>query len=59
MYAPDFVMCPLVDEEIEAIDCIVNSGAVDRILKKDVIPEKFKKKPDWEKICEKCKWHGY
>ena len=46
MYAPDFVMCPLVDEEVEAIDCIVNSDAVDRILKKDVIPEK-------------CKWHGY
>lgn len=56
---PDFVRCPLVDKEIENIDCIENSDAVDGIIKKETIPERFKKKPNWEKICEKCKWHGY
>ena len=59
MYGPDFVMCPLVDENIEPIDCIENSAAVDGILKKETIPEKFKKKTNWKKICENCKWHGY
>ena len=59
MGGPDFVTCPLVDTEIENTDCIENSDAVDGILKKDTIPEKFKKKPNREKICEKCKWHGY
>lgn len=59
MYSQNFVLCPLVDTEIENVDCIENSDAVDGILRKDTIPEKFKKKPDWEKICERCKWHGY
>ena len=34
---PDYVMCPLVDREIENIDCIENSAAVDKILKKEAI----------------------
>lgn len=59
MDGPDFVMCLLVDKEIENIDCIENSDAVDGIIKEETIPERFKKKPNWEKICEKCKWHGY
>ena len=59
MDGPDFVRCPLVDKEIENIDCIENSDAVAGIIKKETIPERFKKKPNWEKICEKCKWHGY
>ena len=59
MGGPDFVKCPLVDMEIENIDCIENSDAVDGILKKDTVPEKFKRKPDWEQICKKCQWHGY
>ena len=43
------VNCPLVDTEIENIDCIENSDAVGGILKKDTVPERFKKKPNWEK----------
>ena len=42
MGGPDFVMCPLVDKEIENIDCIENSDAVDGIIKKETIPERFK-----------------
>ena len=59
MDGPDFVRCPLVDKEIENIDCIENSDAVDGIIKKETIPERFKKKPNWEKICDKVRWQGY
>ena len=55
----DYVMCPLVDREIENIDCIENSAAVDKILKKDSVPTCYKEKADWEEICKKCKWHDY
>lgn len=56
---PDSIMCPLVDTEIEDIDCIENSSAVDLVLKKESVPDRFKVKPDWENICKKCKWHNY
>ena len=46
MGGPDFVMCPLVDENIEPIDCIENSDAVDGIIKKETVPKRFKKKPN-------------
>lgn len=59
MKAPDYVMCPLVDQEIENIDCIENSDAVDGMIKKESVPDRFKKKTDWEEICKQCKWHGY
>ena len=55
MSGPDHVMCPLVDAEIENIDCIENSDAVDGMLKKDSVPERFKKKSEWEDICKNCK----
>jgi hypothetical protein len=45
MEAPDVVLCPLVDVEIENIDCIENSDAVDGIIKKETVPLRFKKKP--------------
>ena len=59
MSGPDHVMCPLVDAEIENIYCIENSDAVDGMLKKDSVPERFKKKSEWEDICKNCKWHNY
>lgn len=48
-----FVKCPLVNDMIENVD------AVDGRLKADKLPERFKKKADWETICKKCKWHNY
>lgn len=59
MEGPDFVMCPLVDQDIENIDCIENSDAVDGMITKDSVPRRFKEKSDWEEICKNCKWHGY
>ena len=50
-----FVKCPLVDEMVEDIDCIENVDAVDGRLKADKLPDRFKKKDDWETICKKCK----
>ena len=55
----NFVKCPLVDELIENIDCIENRDAVDGMIKKDNVPDRFKAKVDWKEICKKCKWHNY
>ena len=41
MEAPDVVLCPLVDVEIENIDCIENSDAVDGIHKERNCPVKI------------------
>lgn len=59
MKAPDYVMCPLVDQEVKSVDCIENADAVDGIIQKENVPDRFKKKPGWEEICKKCKWHEY
>ena len=44
MGEPDHVRCPLIDSMIENIDCIENSAAVDGMIKKDSVPERFKQK---------------
>ena len=54
-----WVMCPLVDEKIEDIDCIENRDIVDDMLIEDGMPIKFKKKENWKEICKKCQWHNY
>lgn len=51
-------MCPLVNDEIEDIDCMENADAVDGIMKKDSVPEKYRRLPDWEEICKRCKYHN-
>lgn len=53
------ISCPLVDEEIEDIDCIENRDIVDEMLIEDGMPDRFKEKKDWKEICKKCKWHSY
>ena len=55
----DRVMCPLVEEMIENIDCIENSDAVDGLIKKSSVPDRFKRKPEWENICRVCQWNNY
>ena len=55
----DRVMCPLVEEMIENIDCIENSDAVDGLIKKSSVPDRFKRKPEWENICMECQWLNY
>lgn len=59
MKSLDRIMCPLIEQEIESIDCIENADAVDGMIKKESVPSRFKAKANWEKICKNCKWHGY
>lgn len=53
------IMCPLVDEEIEDIECIENRDVVDDMIVETVMPIRFKKKENWKEICRKCKMHNY
>lgn len=59
MDGTEYIMCPLVDQNISHVDCMENSDAVDGILKKETVPERFRQKADWEKICRKCQWHNF
>ena len=54
-----FVTCPLVDDEIENVECITNASCIDGMLNFSVMPEKFKLKENYEEICKSCKWHNY
>lgn len=51
------VNCPLVDEEIEYYECMENQDCADGILVKEALPEKYKRKKDWKKICKECQYH--
>lgn len=55
----DHVMCPLIEEYIEDIECIINRDVVDELLKERVMPKKFKKCEGWREVCNKCEWHNY
>lgn len=53
------VMCPLIDEEIEPMNCV---DVVDCILNPKFLknlPDKYKAKKDFINICKSCKWHNY
>lgn len=54
-----WVHCPLVDEEIEDIDCIENRDVVDDMIAETSLPIEYKQKGNWREICKKCKWHDY
>mgnify|MGYP004554342375 FL=1 len=53
------VLCPLIDKEIDAIDCIENRDCIDGIIKLSSLPEKYKAKKNYKEICVSCKWHNY
>lgn len=48
------VKCPLVDDWIKDIDCMENQSVID-----SAIPERFKKKKNWQEICQKCPFRDY
>lgn len=52
------VYCPLIDEEIEDIECIENVDCVIGIQKENSIPARYRKKENWKDICKKCKHHN-
>nr|DAH61800.1 MAG TPA: putative integral membrane zinc-ribbon metal-binding protein [Caudoviricetes sp.] len=53
------VLCPLVDDAIEDVDCIENRDVVDGMIVEEALPDKYKQKCGWKEICKKCKWHNY
>ena len=55
----DHVLCPLIDDFIEDIDCLENRAVADRELIERGMPEKYKQKKNWRGICIACKWHYY
>lgn len=54
----DRVYCPLVDEEIENIECIENSDVAAGMMKEETLPQKYKEKEKWREICKNCKYHN-
>ena len=48
------VLCPLINEKIDPVDCMENQDVMD-----EFVPSKFKISPDWRKICENCKYYDY
>lgn len=55
----DRVYCPVLDREIEDIDCIENRDIVDGNLDERFLAEGFRKRKDWKSACRKCEWHNY
>lgn len=53
------ILCPLVDDIIEDIECIENRDVVDEMITDESLPNKYKRKSNWKEICRKCKWHNY
>lgn len=52
------MMCPLVDDQIDEIDCLENTDIIDGFISDEShIPDYFKIKPDYKEICKKCKYH--
>lgn len=55
----DNIHCPLVDNEIIDIsDCIENVDIVSGMIKKECMPDRFKKHEKWMEICQNCKYHN-
>lgn len=55
----EYVFCPLVDAEIEDIDCIENRDVADDMIAEESLPQKYKAKENWKEICLNCEWHNY
>ncbi len=55
----DSVLCPLIEDIIEPIECIVTRDVVNQILVESVVPDKNKTKNEWRTICINCKYHNY
>ena len=53
------ILCPLVDDIIEDIECIENRDVVDEMITEESLPNKYKRKSNSKEICRKCKWHNY
>ena len=55
----DRVMCPLIDEKIDPMECVDVVDCVLNPLFLNSLPEKYKAKENFKDICKQCKWHCY
>ena len=55
----DRVMCPLIDEKIDPMECVDVVDCVLNPLFLNSLPEKYKAKENFKEICKQCKWHCY
>ena len=55
----DKILCPMVDKEIDDIDCIENRDVADGVITIDSIPKEYTLKQNWKDICKNCKYHNY
>lgn len=53
----DSVFCPIVNINIEAIDCIVTSDCAEGMLKPSATDDRFTDIKNWREICLNCPNH--
>lgn len=55
----DRVMCSLIDDKIDPMECVDVVDCVLNPLFLNSLPEKYKAKENFKDICKQCKWHCY
>ncbi len=50
----DSVKCPLIEDWISPVDCMENQDIAEQF-----IPQIFKNKPNWKRICADCPFRNY
>ena len=51
----DRVMCPLIDEKIDPMECVDVVDCVLNPLFLNSLPKKYKAKENFKEICKQCK----
>lgn len=54
MKKDDLIFCPLVDKDIDIVDCMEN-----RDIRDDVIPAEYRAKENWKDICAECPYNKF
>lgn len=56
---PSRVMCPLIDEMLDAGGCLEVSDIARGWIKERNLDERFREKENWREICEHCENRKY
>ena len=52
------IICPLIEKEVDIIECIENRDCADGIILESSMPEKYTIKDNWKDICKNCQYHS-
>ena len=52
------VYCPVKQEQINGIDCLVICDVADRMFKPSVLPEGVRWNEEQRQLCKQCKYHS-